>query len=306
MLFDPKLAITFMAVADAGSFTRAAEHLGVAQPWVSEQIRRLEMQLGFRLLERNSRHMALTQRGARFLEQLRPLCRANEDAQLLARQLRREATEALRIGASELVADFPEKSALIDAFVQAHPAVTLEIFTAPVPELIARLKAGALDVVLAFSSSAEQRDGLEVIPVSPRIAHLIVPQEDRLAEARRVSLTDLAGRTIVSAPGRSDPTALRHAFAPFTAAGALVQRAPEANRTTVEHYAHIRRLICLRWYATTQPRRLVGDIVILPIGSQPPILEFAILRAQSGSFGLADKFCSLGRAIAERVVSTLR
>ena len=50
---DVRLVRSFVAVADERSFTRVAERLNIAQPWLSVQVRKLEEQLGFRLFERN-------------------------------------------------------------------------------------------------------------------------------------------------------------------------------------------------------------------------------------------------------------
>ena len=61
----------FVAIAEEGSFTRAAERLWVAQPGLSTQIRRLESELGVQLFERHTRGVDLTDAGALFLERAR-------------------------------------------------------------------------------------------------------------------------------------------------------------------------------------------------------------------------------------------
>jgi DNA-binding transcriptional LysR family regulator len=298
MTFDPRLALTFVAVADSLSFTRAAEQLGVAQPWVSEQLRRLEAKLGFALLRRTSRRVELTANGLEFLELARRLAEANEAAQQFAKEVAAEASRTLRIGAIELAVEYPERTALIDRFMEANPSTQLQIHSAAAPDLLARLKRGELDVVLAFATSGTLSDDLEATVLSTRLAHLMVPEEDALAQLDQIPIAALAGRTLISSPGRIDPNALTTAFAAFVDSGVNIRPAPEANRTTIEHYARIRRLICLHWSVTRQARHAVGDMVCVPFAGEPPIISFAILRPRDQVRRVADRFCALARAIA--------
>jgi len=63
----------FVAVAEAKSFRRAAERLNIAQPPLNLQIRQLEAELGATLLERDKRHVALTDAGGAFLDEARQI-----------------------------------------------------------------------------------------------------------------------------------------------------------------------------------------------------------------------------------------
>ncbi|GAB7554277.1 LysR family transcriptional regulator [Novosphingobium resinovorum] len=88
MRIDPRLLIEFAAVAEEASFTKAAERLRIAQPWLSARIKKLETMLGFGLIDRTTRHVALTQRGRTFLEAARAVTIASEAANALAQNLR--------------------------------------------------------------------------------------------------------------------------------------------------------------------------------------------------------------------------
>jgi len=88
-IFDSKLAISFYAVALAGSVSGGARARGVAQPWMSEQMRKLEVQLGCRLFDRSSRRLDLTDEGAQFLPYAKALAEADEAAQRFASGLGR-------------------------------------------------------------------------------------------------------------------------------------------------------------------------------------------------------------------------
>ena len=88
----------FVAVAEELHFRRAAERLHVAQPAVSEQVRKLEQELGVILLERTQRSVRLTEPGAVLLEDARRLLRLADAAQQAARRARERVTSRLRIG----------------------------------------------------------------------------------------------------------------------------------------------------------------------------------------------------------------
>src|SRR5690348_13786257 len=88
----------FVAVAEELHFRRAAERLHVAQPAVSEQVRKLEDELGVRLLERTQRSVSLTDAGAAMLEEARRVLHQAERAIAVARNARDIAGTRLRVG----------------------------------------------------------------------------------------------------------------------------------------------------------------------------------------------------------------
>ena len=88
----------FVAVAEELHFRRAAERLHVAQPAVSEQVRKLEQELGVDLLERTPRKVTLTEAGAAMLEDSKRVLQLAERAQWSARNACCHAAERLRVG----------------------------------------------------------------------------------------------------------------------------------------------------------------------------------------------------------------
>ena len=91
----------FAAVADAGSFTAAAERLGLAKSAVSLQLSQLERELGVQLLQRTTRKVSITEAGAAFLEDCRDLLQRAESAVERARSLRARPSGVLRITSTE-------------------------------------------------------------------------------------------------------------------------------------------------------------------------------------------------------------
>jgi DNA-binding transcriptional LysR family regulator len=138
---------TFEAVARHGGFTRAAEHLHLAQSAVSAQVRALEAELGVALFARTTRRVALTQAGELLLARARRI-RAELDG---ARTDLAELTEVLRgrvtVGATAVLGPFDLPRALA-AFHDRYPGVELSLRADFVAGLLASLDDGETDLVL--------------------------------------------------------------------------------------------------------------------------------------------------------------
>jgi DNA-binding transcriptional LysR family regulator len=135
---------TFVAVAEAGSFTGAARQLGLRQSTVSQQIRKLEQRTGRRYIDRDTHSLALTPDGEVLLDHARAILDSHTrlHQHLSAAPLRGR----LRLGASE---DFVF-SALPDvlaAFVRRHPDVDLELSAGLSSDVSDEFDAGRLDLI---------------------------------------------------------------------------------------------------------------------------------------------------------------
>ena len=138
----------FVAVAEAGSFTRAAERLHIAQQSLSQQIRTLEAQLGATLLVRSSRGVALTDAGAVLLREARPvLAQAERAVEAVQRAARGEQGE-LRVGFLSSVANH-EMPPVVRTFRERHPGIALQTEDAAIGALVEGLREGRLDAGLS-------------------------------------------------------------------------------------------------------------------------------------------------------------
>ncbi|BBS17787.1 LysR family transcriptional regulator [Aeromonas caviae] len=142
-LLDPQLLQSFVAIVETGSFTRAAERIHLTQSTLSQQMRRLEQQLGCTLLDRSGRQVVTTAQGETLLGLARRILG------LLARAGERvsEASHPLRLGVPE---DFAAGAMIpvLAAFARAHPQVRLEVQSDLSHALWQAFEGGELDLAL--------------------------------------------------------------------------------------------------------------------------------------------------------------
>jgi DNA-binding transcriptional LysR family regulator len=137
----------FAAVADAGSFTGAAEQVARSQSAVSQKIRRLEETIGRPVFDRSSRSLTLTSTGAQLLQGSRRLLELHDD--LVRSLLDPVRVGRLRVGICE---DFVplQLSRLLARFMRLHPGVHLELNTSLTHDLLIAFDRGELDLVIAM------------------------------------------------------------------------------------------------------------------------------------------------------------
>jgi len=147
----------FVFIADLQSFTRAAQSLATTQSALSLKLRRLEEQLGRRLLERTPRQVRLSAEGSLFLEAARELVGAHERAVSSFHVERRRLT----VGISQLIVG-SELPALLRHMNEHDRHLLLEIRVGGSGELLQAYEAGALDAILVMQPESRRQEG-EVI-----------------------------------------------------------------------------------------------------------------------------------------------
>ncbi|HYI20429.1 MAG TPA: LysR family transcriptional regulator [Solirubrobacteraceae bacterium] len=171
MALDFRTLRYFVAVAEELHFTRAAERLYIAQPALSEQIRRLEGELGVQLLRRTTRKVELTPAGEEFLTRARRILGEADAALADASRAARGETGSIRIstGATAGVEQVPR---VLRAFREARPEVALDLRQINWEDHSGGLNDGSVDA--AFVWLPFEHDGLdfEVLHEEPRVAAL--------------------------------------------------------------------------------------------------------------------------------------
>jgi DNA-binding transcriptional LysR family regulator len=177
----------FVAVAEELHFRRAAERLHVAQPAVSEQIRKLESELGVQLFNRTQRSVTLTHSGQAMLGEARRVLRQAEVAQTAARNAADEAKSRLRIGylSDSLPANVSRAMRMLTA---SAPAVQVDLETGP-----------ALGLIEAV------RSGLRATPAGHEGVVAALPVTHPLATGSPVPIERLAPERLVALPRNANP-----------------------------------------------------------------------------------------------------
>jgi molybdate transport repressor ModE-like protein len=200
-VLDVRRLNVLRAVAREGSFSAAARALDYTQPSVSHHIDRLEAEVGTALLVRTSRGVRLTEAGQALVEHtdavLARLANAEDEISAIA---------GLRAGRVRLAA-FPSASAtLVPAAARmlqdAHDGITVSLIEAEPPEALALLRAGEIDIAIAFgypesdlTATATSTSDLEVVPLLEDELLIVLPTKRR---ARSVKLSDLAEETWIA------------------------------------------------------------------------------------------------------------
>jgi DNA-binding transcriptional LysR family regulator len=196
-----------VAVADELNFTRAAERLGVSQQVLSEQIRRLEDELGLQVFDRTTRQVRVTSHGRQILDEARAVVGAADALRDRARRLASAQAGVLRLGYSRSTAF--DTAPLVSAVTAARPELRVEVREVPSRQLPQAVRDGDVDV--ALSRWADDTDQLFAHTLRRLRSGVILRAGDALAGRAEVALGDLAGRSLVmhrreDAPARHDAT----------------------------------------------------------------------------------------------------
>lgn len=293
-----------IAVADAGSFTAAAEECGVSQPSLSMQIRKVEDRLGVVLFERTKREVRVTAAGEIVIQQIRSVLGEARRLVELARGLQDPLVGPLRLGAIATLGPYLIPH-LLGPLRQKFPGLKLLLREGLTHDLVALVISGELDAVLLSLPVDDERIACAPVLFEPFVG--ICSAQSPLAEKARLRLGDLdtddlvlmdeghciRGQTLAlcGAPRQSD-RGVRHAASIETlrhlvAAGAghslLPRLAARIDPLLAEHIRYtpfeddsVGRTIGLAWRATDPRgpvlRELASFMATVPIAGVRPLV----------------------------------
>ncbi|WP_210527966.1 LysR substrate-binding domain-containing protein [Rubellimicrobium arenae] len=196
MSFTLRQLRAFVAVAENGSVSQAAQVLAISQSAVSESVKDLEADLGVRLFDRHARGLSVTQRGHLFLRHARTILAQVSASRRALTAERAALTGTLQLGVTSLMAGYV-MSDLLARFRRANPEVTVTAIEDSGDYLEHLLIGGELDAAVMVTGALKNRAALmvEILEVSP--FRLWLPSGHRLAGQDAIALSDLAPEALI-------------------------------------------------------------------------------------------------------------
>lgn len=188
---------TFLAIAETGRLSAAAQRLGLSQPAVSQALRELEAALGLRLVDRTTRRLALTEGGAAFREGAARAVLALDRAAGAARDAADLRAGRVRLAAPPFLAATVLPAALA-AFAAQHPGLSVGLADLPTAGIVAALREGSAELGLGtFPPEAADLVRRPVLsdPMMAFAPPAVLPPAPRWS--------DLAGRAVIVMAGAS-------------------------------------------------------------------------------------------------------
>jgi DNA-binding transcriptional LysR family regulator len=224
----------FIAVAEEGHITRAAERLGMQQPPLSQRIKAIETELDVQLFRRKARGVELTEAGRVFLDRARATLAQYDGAFEATRSAGRGEQGSLCVGVMPTAPFHPFVPFVIRAFRVAFPQVSLTLDECLRTEALERLRNDQMDVAFMRAPLAEpQNFVVNPLLVEPMVVAL--PSDHALARRDRggaLSLKDLAGETFIVYARQLGPAFYEATMAACLKAGFSPRLGQEAPRIT--------------------------------------------------------------------------
>jgi LysR family hydrogen peroxide-inducible transcriptional activator len=180
----------FCAIVDTGSFSRAAQQTHVSQPSLSQQIRKLEDELGARLFDRLGRAVRLTELGRTFLPRARSVLRELEAARSDVVERKTSISGPLSVGVIPTVAPYLLPP-ILAAFTRKYPLARVSVVEEITPRLLERLRAETLDLAVVALPLEVRSHEFESRPLTVEKLYAVLPAHHQLARRKELSLGEL-------------------------------------------------------------------------------------------------------------------
>jgi len=294
MAFKTQHVIRFVAVARHLSFTKAAESLGVDQPWLSQQIRQLEAEIRTQLFIRGPRRLQLTEVGQQLLAEASKLVDAARDVDDLLQRIRHANIERLRFGIPAFGYELDERETLVDHFLKQYPRARVDFHGADSLSLTEMVRAHEVDVAIVRSPLDPQ--GLDTILLNRSWGSLLVPAESDLAKSEQVTLEQLRNHRLAVLPRRL--TRLWDAaYGAFEQAGMELVEVPEGHRRALLYYARWQRMCVLTWQWPKEQDFCGEDMVRREFAGWKPLRESYLVKDASASSSTVQRFWTLATGL---------
>lgn len=197
-----------IALAEHGSFVRAAAALHISQPALSRSIQNLERGFGAELFQRASSGVVPTDRGRLYIERARDLLRLAEDLERDVRSDRSLSAGKVAVGCGPFVAESFMALAIANLMAR-YPQVVIRVHSAPWDELLPRLRSRELDFFISETSTLQREADLHIEQLPGRHSlHFVARAGHPLTRQATVSVADVLAYPFV-VPSRVPPRVLK-------------------------------------------------------------------------------------------------
>jgi len=284
----------FVAIAEEGGFSRAAQRLHVSQPPLSTQIRDLEKELGAQLFARTNRGVALTPSGKVFYDEVRAILARLESARTRALQADRGDVGMLSVGFVS-IADYGVLPPALKSFRSRFPLVEVQLHELTTDAQIRELRAGRLDI--GFGLAPVEEPDLTFRSILREELVLAAPTDHSHAAGDAVDLRSAAKSSFIVpprdiAPGLYDLTISRCRAAGF--APRIVQNARQMQ--TVIGLVSCGMGVALVPASVRNLKRT--GVRYLRLLGRPALIELGILRVRDCDNVLGEHFVSALKSAA--------
>ena len=285
----------FIAVAETLSFSRAAKQLGIKQPPLSTQIRNLEKELGVQLFRRLPRNVELTDAGKLLLEEARIILKQVDSATTGVRRRARGETGRINIGSSGGTYFHPCVPEIISKYRSKYPKVVLAPEASSTALLIARLRAGQIDVAFV-RPPVEDPEGLVIDLIVDEETTIVVPADHPVARAKTAPLSALAKDTFITYPRALNPGNYDSLIAACRAAGFTPKFGSEAPQLV-----SIVPLVAAGLGVSVVPRSIgrfcSGGVACVSIAGDAPRAKIALACRRDERSAAVKNFVAVARAL---------
>ena len=191
---DIKRLKYFCALAQIGNFTHTATHLGIAQPALSMAIKKLEEEVGLKLVNRAERKMTLTSDGEVLLRHAQRILNTVSEAELEIQELKGFETGTIQFGASSMLSSYylPE---MLASFKKQYPKVRVNLIEAGTASLQQMLLEGELDIALIRSDRPHEQ--IRCVELFQEEVAACVPQDHPLSQQQEITLETFCREPLV-------------------------------------------------------------------------------------------------------------
>jgi DNA-binding transcriptional LysR family regulator len=303
----------FIAIAERGTFTSAAQSLNVSQPALSAQIRELERLLGFELFKRSSRNVNLTPEGLQFLDYAR---RAVLETEFISRAARDIRANPLRIGATHYTSGIDDRRKIIEDFSLNSPKTLISIKSRNYSQIFDDLRDHNIDVAITLElgkrheeSSSElgiERNFFERKILGSKDLSLLVPVEKFTSKPYEISSEDIRDLSVCNITRVHGVNISEETSKLLASAGAKYVAVPEGDAISVMRYASLKRYISvnLGWF-DFPVNSFGGPLCNRTVREWNTVINLVLIRNRDGAHPALNEFWeSADVSVKSRAITT--